>query len=159
MLTHICSTRGDEWIELIDTSKIGFLKKYDFQIHQWLKKKPTNPETAPRCDPEDLMVSQHWIRQWFGVILHKAITWPKVDWDLPMPYVITDPQWVISLWPSDVIWWQGSRSTLAQVMACCLMATSHYLNQCWLIISEVLWHSPDSNFTERIKDIYRRNEL
>ena len=24
-----------------------------------------------------------------------------------------------SLWPSDVIWWQGSRSTLARVMACC----------------------------------------
>ena len=35
-----------------------------------------------------------------------------------------------SLWPSDVIWLQGSRSTLAQVMACCLTAPSHYLNQC-----------------------------
>ena len=28
-------------------------------------------------------------------------------------------------------------STLAQVMACCLMAPSHYLNQCWLIISGI----------------------
>ena len=55
---------------------------------------------------------------------------------------------VNSLWPSDVIWQQGSRSTLAQVMACCLPAPSHYLNQCWVLISEVLWHSPDSNFTE-----------
>ena len=27
-----------------------------------------------------------------------------------------------SLWPIGVIWRQGSRSTLAQVMACCLMA-------------------------------------
>ena len=27
-------------------------------------------------------------------------------------------------------------STLAQVMACCLMAASHYLNQCWLIFVE-----------------------
>ena len=53
-----------------------------------------------------------------------------------------------SLWPSDVIWRQGSRSTLAQTMACSLMAPNHYLNQCWLRISEVLWHSPDSNFTE-----------
>ena len=26
-----------------------------------------------------------------------------------------------SLWPSDIIWQQGSRSTLGQVMACCLM--------------------------------------
>ena len=28
-----------------------------------------------------------------------------------------------------------SGSTLAQVMACCLKAPSHYLNQCWLIIN------------------------
>ena len=35
-----------------------------------------------------------------------------------------------------------SWSTLAQVMACCLTAPSHYLNQRWLIISEVLWYWP-----------------
>ena len=35
-----------------------------------------------------------------------------------------------SLWPSDTIWRQRSGSTLAQVMACCLTAPSHYLNQC-----------------------------
>ena len=27
------------------------------------------------------------------------------------------------------------------------MAPSHYLNQCWLIISEVQWHSYQGNFT------------
>ena len=43
--------------------------------------------------------------------------------------------------------WSGS--TLAQIMACCLMAPSHYLNQCWLLISEVLWHLPESNSTVR----------
>ena len=32
-------------------------------------------------------------------------------------------------------------------MACCLTAPSHYLNQCWLLISQILWHSPESNFT------------
>ena len=32
------------------------------------------------------------------------------------------------------IWWHRTGSTLAQVMACCLMAPSHYPNQCWLII-------------------------
>ena len=42
-----------------------------------------------------------------------------------------------SVWPIDVIWRQGSRSTLAQVMACCLTAPSHYLNQFWLVISKV----------------------
>ena len=49
--------------------------------------------------------------------------------------------WVNLLWPSDTIWQQRSGSTLAQVMACCLTAPSHYLNQCWLIISEIQWHS------------------
>ena len=42
--------------------------------------------------------------------------------------------WLNSLWPSDAIRRQRSGSTLAQVMACCLTAPSHYLNQCWLII-------------------------
>ena len=42
---------------------------------------------------------------------------------------------VSHLWPSDAILWHRSGSTLAQVMALCLMAPSHYLNQCWLIIS------------------------
>ena len=37
-------------------------------------------------------------------------------------------------------------STLAQVMACCLMATSHYLIQCWLIISKIQWHSSEGKF-------------
>ena len=44
-----------------------------------------------------------------------------------------------SLWPSDTIWQHRSGSTLAQVMACCLTAPNHYLNQCWRIISEVQW--------------------
>ena len=46
-----------------------------------------------------------------------------------------------SLWPSHSVRWHGSGSTLAQVMAWCLTAPSHYFNQCWLIISEVLCHS------------------
>ena len=61
-----------------------------------------------------------------------------------------------SLWPSDIIWWQrsGSTITLTQIMACCQMAPSHYLNQCWLIISEVLWHSPEVNSTGSAQYIY-----
>ena len=54
---------------------------------------------------------------------------------------------VNSLWPGDTIWWHKSGSTLAQVMACCLMAPSHYLNQSWLIIRKVQWHSFECNFT------------
>ena len=38
-------------------------------------------------------------------------------------------------------------ATMTQVMACCLLAPSHYLSQCWLYLRNVLWDSPDSNFT------------
>ena len=48
-----------------------------------------------------------------------------------------------SLGHSDAIWRWRSWSTLVQVMACCLTAPSHYLNQCWLIISKVQWHSSE----------------
>ena len=50
-----------------------------------------------------------------------------------------------SLWRSDAIWGHRTGSTLAQVMAWCLMAPSHYLNQCWCIISRVLHHSLNSS--------------
>ena len=39
----------------------------------------------------------------------------------------------------------GQHWEMAQVMACCLTATSHYLNQCEFLISEILQHSPESN--------------
>ena len=48
-----------------------------------------------------------------------------------------------SLRPNDAIWRHRSQPTLAQVIAWCLMAASHYLNQCWLPIREVIWHSPE----------------
>ena len=49
-----------------------------------------------------------------------------------IPLYIHRPTGVNTLWPSDAIWWHRSGSTLAQVMAWCLKAPSHYLNQCWL---------------------------
>ena len=67
------------------------------------------------------------------------------------------PQWVNSLWPRDAIWRQRSGSTLAQLMACCLMAPSHYLNQCWLIIHEGQWHSYQGNFTRDASTIIHQN--
>ena len=30
----------------------------------------------------------------------------------------------------------------------------HYLNQCWLIINEILWHSPEDDFSITSQDIY-----
>ena len=57
-----------------------------------------------------------------------------------------------SLGPSDAIWCWRSWSTLVQVMACCLTAPSYYLNQCWLIISKVLWHSSEDIVIRRFED-------
>ena len=72
-------------------------------------------------------------------------------WHSILCFIKTVPTWLLwrvnSLWPSDTIWRQSSESTLAQVMACCLMAPSHYLNQCSLIISKVQWHLSVGNFT------------
>ena len=48
---------------------------------------------------------------------------------------------------SDAMWRERSGSRLAQVMVCCLTASSHFLNSFWLIASEVLLQSPESNFT------------
>ena len=57
------------------------------------------------------------------------------------------------LWPSNPIWWHGPWSTLAQVMACCLTAPSHYLNQCWLLIIEIRWQSPGGNFINYLTEL------
>ena len=53
------------------------------------------------------------------------------------------------------IWRQRPRSALAQVMACCLIAPSHYHNQYWYIISKDLWQLPDQNFTRETPAINR----
>ena len=58
-----------------------------------------------------------------------------------------------SLWPSDAIW-HRSRATLAQIIACCLTAPRHYLNQCWLIICKALLHSSEGNFPGNAQNIY-----
>ena len=68
---------------------------------------------------------------------------------LLMHICVTRPQWVNSLWPSDAVWHHKPCSTLVKlIMTWCLMAPSHYLNQCWLINGEVFRHSPESKFKE-----------
>ena len=56
-----------------------------------------------------------------------------------------------SLWPNDATWWHKSGSTLAQAMACCLTAPNHYLNQCWLVISQLLCYYRTANSQEMLK--------
>ena len=58
----------------------------------------------------------------------------------------------IPLWPY-AIWHRTSWSTLVQVMACCLTAPSHYLNQCWLNIHKILWNLLQGNIYLNTQDI------
>ena len=65
---------------------------------------------------------------------------------LPTHLCGSRPQWVNSLGLSDAICRHTTWSTLVQVI--------HYLNQYWLIITGVLWHSPNGNCTGVVRDIY-----
>ena len=66
-------------------------------------------------------------------------------------HILAESQ-VNSLRPSDAKWRQRSWTKLVQVMACCLTAPSHYLNQYWLIISNVLWHLSEDILMRRSED-------
>ena len=44
-------------------------------------------------------------------------------------------------------------------MACCLTASCHYLDQCWLIIKDGLWHSHQSNFMKSAHELDIQNVL
>ena len=99
----------------------------------------TRPQWVNSLWPSDVL----WLRR-SGTVLDQIIACHLFS-AKPLPEPFTD--WVNSLWPSDAIWRQGSRSTLVPAMACCLTAPSHYLNQCWLIITRVQWCSSEGNFT------------
>ena len=76
-----------------------------------------------------------------------------------LPHLPGADESIYSLWPSDVIWRHRTGSTKAQVMACCLMAPSHYLNQCWFLISDVSWHSSWNNFSVSTQAITLSNNF
>ena len=105
-----------------------------------------------------LVIQQHfdgkklgawWHQAIFYQLFHPCINGLVQDCSIPTANAIKISQSSInSLWPSDAIWWHRTWSTLAQVMACCLTAPSHYLNQCWLIISKVPSHSSGNHFTK-----------
>ena len=58
-----------------------------------------------------------------------------VHYDAPRDHPWGEMCCVNSLWPGDSIWQHRSGSTMVHVMACCLAAPSHYLNQYCLIIT------------------------
>ena len=101
---------------------------------------------------------------------NKSYWGPKITWGLKC--VIPGSTFIVPCYDnqiccpvnalrlSDVIRRHGSGSALAQIMTCCLTATSHQLNQFLLIISGVLWHSSDDHFTAsfRIATLYNRSK-
>ena len=80
-------------------------------------------------------------------------------YSLPTNLCVVRLQWGDWLWLSDSIWRHRSMSTLAQVKACCLMASSYYLSQCWrMVLSPVTFTSGQfqPSITEiRLKNIFQ----
>ena len=85
----------------------------------------------------------HYWDYYTGTLSHIQVTaaHSRTGWQYILSTDFRSLCGINSLWHNDTIWRHGSWSTLAQVMACCLTAPSHYLNQCWLIISNVPCHS------------------
>ena len=61
------------------------------------------------------------------VTFHQCRATSYCSGDLTVVELPTLPYIINLLWPSDAIWHHGSGSPFAQVVACCLMAPSHYL--------------------------------
>ena len=93
---------------------------------------------------------------------------PDSDWEAYLyglaPLVRDDMQHLCShcinsLWPGVTIWWLKSGLPLAQVMACCLTALSHYLNQCSPVINKVQLHSPEDDFARYTSAINQQKQF
>ena len=67
------------------------------------------------------------------------------------PFYVIPQHWSLHWPPCDAMQQHRIWSTLVQIMAWCLTTPSHYLNQYRLIVSDVLWHSPEGNLTGKLK--------
>ena len=79
---------------------------------------------------------------WLGVIAKDSVQMAALWTFVPATHVQLIPSGAACrLTHYGLVTAYGDRfgSKLAQLMARCLTAPNHYLNQCWLIISEVLW--------------------
>ena len=95
--------------------------------------------------PTSQLASHGIIGQWSVDSPH---TWPVMQQVFPCHDIIME-FWILREIPLNIQYHPGTHcglvmpygdrfgSTLAQVMACCLTAPSHYLKQCWLIINKV----------------------
>ena len=96
------------------------------------------PYWVPR--PQWVYEKIHWPRSLLGTkyeMIFKSMS--SVTKDIPY-IVLTNELYdvcceeinlVLTLRPSDAIWWHESGSTFAQAITCSLTAPSHYQNQYW----------------------------
>ena len=134
-----------------------------YQYHTVFVTDHLHPESCPIiiCD---LIVLGYQHTQWpeiftqvhqdTGILCYYVLSDAIVAWRIKYFTFIVCKEMLL---PSDVIWRQGSGSTLAQVMACCLTAPCHYLNQCWLIISKVQWYSSEGSLPNGTTAISNQN--
>ena len=93
----------------------------------------------------------------FFVLLQKSVDKTHTDWQvrlkpLPIQWHHEIGRWnqliaQLTHWPltdginSLAIWCHRTWWTLVPIMDGCLMVQSHDLNQCWLVVYEVMWYS------------------
>ena len=58
---------------------------------------------------------------------------------------------------SEAIWRRGPRSTLIQIMDCCLMAPSYYLDQYWRTVNWILNNKFQGNLNLKNNNFHSRN--
>ena len=85
-----------------------------------------------------ICILQHW--EWYSGGF--SILIPVVDRTPRRLYPRIIVHYVHSLWPSGDIRRIRPVTTQAEVLAYCLTAPSHYVNQCRLSFRGVLWNSP-----------------
>ena len=156
---NICTVRWslgmDRSFQLTHYNGCNYLSMLDLKLYH-VSKIVCNDEGKSTQMKQFIHSQCHFVMILYFWILQKshrcceAITYFNIIVDFLLETLVTAPDGEMcknvtpgnnSLRPSDAIWRQGSGLTLAHVMASCLTAPSHYMNQYWLIISEVQWHS------------------
>ena len=125
LVLWICDTRHLTLIITFEKKKYPNQSRVEsnclYSLHDLRARGSFKVISCPRCRPYCL-----W------ALLSQATIWYILNSTPHQPSPVCKQRSQFkSLWSSDAIWWHRSR-TLAEVMAWCLTAPSHYLSQCWL---------------------------
>ena len=114
-------------------------------------------ESIPSWNGCLTFISHYDIQKISKYYLHQCWDIIKLTTSFPYSCSIVTALWTLTncgLVTPYAIWWHRSWPSWAQVLACCLMVPSHYLNQCWCTIKGGLWFLPASNYTRSAHEIY-----